>query len=152
MKPALLDVNVLTALFDPAHPSHEDAHEWFGRHERHGWATAPITINGCVRILSNPRYPTVRARPDEVTSGLQQFCRSRYHHFWADSISLLDASVIRAELIGSHQKVTDACLLALACRNEGRLATFDRSIPLNAVIGAKSDDLIVIGGSAHEKR
>ena len=31
MSIALLDVNVLIALFDPAHPNHEDAHLWFGR-------------------------------------------------------------------------------------------------------------------------
>jgi hypothetical protein len=145
MRAALPDVNVLIALFDPAHPNHEDAHEWFGRHERYGWATSPTTINGCVRILSNPRYPTVRVRPEEVIAGLQQLCRNRHHRFWTDSTSLLDSGMFRAELIGSHQKITDICLLALACRNEGRLVTFDRSIPLKAVIGAKPEHLVVIG-------
>lgn len=28
---ALLDVNILVALFDPMHVHHEAAHEWFGR-------------------------------------------------------------------------------------------------------------------------
>lgn len=30
---ALLDVNVLVALFDPDHVQHEAAHEWFARHK-----------------------------------------------------------------------------------------------------------------------
>jgi len=145
MKLSLLDVNVLIALFDPAHPNHDEAHEWFGAHERYGWATSTITINGCIRILSNPAYPSFSARPDEVVSHLQQFCSSPHHRFWSDSTSLLDASVFRPELIGSHQKITDVSLLALACRNEGRLVTFDRSIPLKAVVGARTENLLVIG-------
>jgi toxin-antitoxin system PIN domain toxin len=148
MKVALLDVNVLIALFDPAHPNHDEAHEWFGRHERYGWATSTITISGCVRVLSNPAYPTVRARPDEVVAHLRQMCRSPHHKFWSDSTTLLDPGAFRPELIGSHRKVTDICLLALACRNEGRLATFDRSIPLKAVVGAKPEHLFVIGAPA----
>ena len=32
----LLDVNVLVALFDPAHPNHDDAHAWFGIHKVRG--------------------------------------------------------------------------------------------------------------------
>ena len=35
----LLDVNVLVALFDPAHIHHEAAHEWFGTAGPAGWAT-----------------------------------------------------------------------------------------------------------------
>jgi uncharacterized protein len=148
MKVALLDVNILISLFDPAHPNHDDAHEWFGRHARYGWATSTTTINGCVRILRNPRYPTVRARPEEVVAGLGQLCENTHHRFWGDSTSLLEPGIFRPELIGSHQKITDVCLLALACRNEGRLATFDRSIPLKAVVGAKQENLIVLGSAA----
>lgn len=145
MRVALLDVNVLIALFDPAHPNHDDAHDWFGRHERFGWATSTVTINGCIRVLSNPAYPTVRARPEEVVARLQQICGSPHHEFWTDSTTLLDPAVVRPELIGSHQKITDVCLLALACRNEGRLVTFDRTIPLKAVVGAKPEHLLVLG-------
>jgi toxin-antitoxin system PIN domain toxin len=148
MRAALLDVNVLIALFDPAHPNHNEAHDWFGRHERYGWATSTVTINGCVRVLSNPAYPTVRARPDEVVARLRQICRSRHHEFWTDSTTLLDPGAFRPELIGSHHKITDVCLLALAIRNEGRLVTFDRSIPHKAAVGAKPEHLLVIGGPA----
>ncbi|MDQ6665287.1 MAG: hypothetical protein M3Z23_12940, partial [Acidobacteriota bacterium] len=63
---ALLDVNVLVALFDPAHPSHEDAHRWFSRHRAQGWAACAVAINGCIRVPSNPAYRTVEATPSEV--------------------------------------------------------------------------------------
>jgi predicted nucleic acid-binding protein len=35
-----------------------------------------------------------------------------------------------------HRQITDIYLLGLAIRHGGRLATFDRSIPLKAVVGA----------------
>jgi toxin-antitoxin system PIN domain toxin len=144
---ALLDVNVLVALFDPAHLHHDDAHRWFGRNRKYGWATCPITINGCVRVLSDPAYPTVEATPAEVADRLRSLCSAADHHFWADSVSLMDESLFRASLIGGHRKITDAYLLGLAVRNHGRLATFDRSVPLQAVHGAQAGNLVVIGSA-----
>jgi toxin-antitoxin system PIN domain toxin len=141
---ALLDVNVLVALFDPAHQNHEDAHRWFGRNRRHGWATCPLTINGCIRVLSHPAYRTVEATPAEVAGRLESLCDTTDHHFWADSVSLLDTTLFRASMIGGHQKITDAYLLGLAVRNHGRLATFDRSVPVKAVQGPGPGSLVVI--------
>jgi predicted nucleic acid-binding protein len=40
--------------------------------------------------------------------------------------------------------VTDVYLLGLALRHGGRLATFDRGIPVGAVPGATSDDLLIV--------
>jgi hypothetical protein len=40
--------------------------------------------------------------------------------------------------------VTDICLLGLARKMGGRLATFDRSIPLAAVRGARAQHLTLI--------
>jgi len=133
MSIALLDVNVLVALFDPAHVNHDEAHRWFGRNRRHGWATCPTTINGCIRVLSNPAYPTVEATPTEVASRLRNMSSTTDHHFWEDSVSLLDEALFRSSAIIGHRQVTDAYLLGLAVRNHGRLATFDRSIPLKSV-------------------
>ncbi len=147
MSVTLLDVNVLVALFDPAHSNHEDAHRWFGRHRKHGWATCPITVNGCIRVLSNPAYPTVEATPAEVAERLRSFCSSMDHHFWEDSVSLTDESLFRPMMIGGHQKITDAYLLGLAVRNHGKLATFDRSIPLKAVPGAAAGSVVLIESS-----
>jgi uncharacterized protein len=147
MSIALLDVNVLVALFDSAHSKHEEALGWLGRNRKSGYATCPITMNGCVRIMSNPAYPIVKATPTEVIGRLQKFCSEADHHFWADSVSLTDEALFRASMIGGHQKITDAYLLGLAVRNHGRLATFDRSIPLKAVHGAEPRNLVLIGSA-----
>ncbi len=40
-RPALLDVNVLVALFDPDHVQREVAHDWFAEARSDGWATRP---------------------------------------------------------------------------------------------------------------
>jgi hypothetical protein len=145
MSTALLDVNVLVALHDPAHPNHEDAHRWFGRNRKRGWATCPVTVNGCVRVLSNPAYPTVAATPAEAASRLRILCADTGHEFWSDSVSLLDESLFRLQAITGHQQIADIYLLGLAIRHGGRLATFDRSIPLKAVVGAGPDRLELIG-------
>jgi len=146
MSIALLDVNVLIGLMDPAHPSHQEAHDWFSRHRRQGWATSPITMNGCVRVLSSPAYLTVEATSAQVVSHLSRFCAAKDHHFWEDSVAITDSAVFLPELIGGHRKVTDAYLLALAVHNGGRLATFDRSIPVKAVIGARAEHVELLGG------
>ena len=148
MSITLLDFNVLIALFDPSHPQHEQAHQWFGRNRKRGWATCSVTINGCVRILSNPAYRSVEATAGDVILRLRTLCSSEYHHFWNDDLSLLDGSIIRPEAVAGHRQITDIHLLGLAVRYGGRLATFDRSIPVKAVVGAKSDSLEIIGGSS----
>ena len=62
---ALLDVNVLIALLDDQHLHHAIAKRWFVEHLELGWATCPLSQNGCARILSQPAYSnaisTVRA-------------------------------------------------------------------------------------------
>jgi predicted nucleic acid-binding protein len=106
-----------------------------------------MTINGCIRVLSNPAYPTVEATPAEAARRLRSFCSTTDHHFWADSVSLTDESLFRVSKIGGQQKITDAYLLGLAVRNHGRLATFDRSIPVEAVPDAGPGNLVSIGGA-----
>ena len=145
MSVALLDVNVLVALHDPAHPNYEEAHAWFAAHRRRGWATCPLTIHGCVRVLSNPAYPTVDTTPWEVISRLRVLCAAPDHHFWEDSISLLDPARFRPAMIPGHGSITDLYLLALAVVHQGKLATFDRSIPLKAVVGAEPRHLERLG-------
>jgi predicted nucleic acid-binding protein len=105
-----------------------------------------MTVNGCIRVLSNPAYPTVDATPAEVAERLRDLCATMHHHFWPDSISLTDESLFRWPMIGGHRQITDVYLLALAVRNHGRLATFDRSIPLQAVHGAGPGNLVLLDG------
>ena len=71
---ALLDVNALIALLDENHTHHAAASDWFGNQIELGWASCPLTQNGCVRIVSQPRYPNARSIADVVTR-LQAGCR-----------------------------------------------------------------------------
>jgi len=142
----LLDVNVLIALLDPAHVNHDQAHHWFGQHAKaHGWATCPLTENGLVRILSNPRYPNIDWLPRDILQHLHHFLVPELgHEFWPDSVSLGDATLFRHEFIVSHKQLTDVYLLGLAMKRGGALVTFDRSIPLAAVAGADARNLVVL--------
>lgn len=144
MSVSLLDVNVLIALFDPAHVHHEPAHRWFARNQKHGWATCPHTLNGCIRVLSNPAYPSVDASPPEVITHLRMFCADSHHEFWPDFVSLLDESLFQEHAITGHRMLTDVYLLGLAVRRHGRLATFDGAIPLRAVRDASPRHLELI--------
>ena len=51
---ALLDTNVLIALLDTQHLHHDAAGRWLAENIGHGWATCPITENGCLRIMAQP--------------------------------------------------------------------------------------------------
>ncbi len=139
---ALLDVNVLVALFDPVHAHHEAAHEWFGQNRKRGWATCPLTENGTVRVLSNPAYPGRRTTVRDAIRRLDDFLESGDHTFWPDSVSLCDENLIRPDHLLGHRQLTDVYLLALAVTNGGWLVTFDRNFPLAAVEGAEADHLV----------
>ena len=140
---ALLDVNVLLALFDPDHVDHRTAHHFVGTALEYGWATCPLTQNGFVRIVSQPRYPSPVSTSDALAR-LAEAASDDSHEFWPDDVSLLDQGVLdRSSLLG-HRQVTDAYLLALAVRHGGRLVTFDTAIPVRAVTGAASEHVEVL--------
>lgn len=141
---ALLDVNVLIALFDPAHIHHEAAHAWFGSHREAGWATCPLTESGMVRILANPSYPGTGTTLEDAADRLAKFCAAGHHHFWSDTLSWRERTRFRFTRIRGHRQLTDVYLLALAVVTDGKLATFDDKIPLQAVNGAKREHLAVI--------
>jgi toxin-antitoxin system PIN domain toxin len=144
---ALLDVNVLVALFDPDHVHHELAHDWFADHRSGGWATCPLTEAGFVRVLANPVYGSPITRPDDLVGRLRALCASGHHHFWPDAVSLRDQAVFKAAFIRGHRQVTDVYLLGLAAKMRGCLATFDRTIPAAVVRGAARDTLQIISGT-----
>jgi hypothetical protein len=147
---ALLDVNVLVALFDPVHIHHDHAHEWFAENRASGWATCPITENGMVRVLSNPSYPGRWTTVKDAIERLELFRRSGGHTFWPDSVSLRDKALIRPVHLQGYRQVADVYLLALAVSNAGRLATFDKGIPLSAVTGANAESSAIVGGASLE--
>jgi hypothetical protein len=140
---ALLDVNVLIALLDADHASHGSATRWIAENGRDGWASCPITENGCIRIMSHPAYPNplpVRA----VVERLAAATAHSLHEFWPDDVSILDTSAVDSSRVHGPRQLSDVYLLALAVAHRGRLVTFDRSIPLGAVSGAQKKHLLVI--------
>ena len=140
---ALLDVNVLIALLDSDHTSHGVALTWFAKHAREGWASCPITQNGCVRIMSSPSYPN--ALPVQaVMKRLADACEEDVHEFWSDEVSLLNPNVVDSTRIHGPRQLTDIYLLALAVEQEGRFVTFDTGIPLAVVRKATIDNLVVL--------
>ena len=121
----LLDVNYLVALFDSRHVNHDAAHRWFGATYAADWATCSITEMGCIRVLSNPAYPTVSTTPTDALRRLSRFCDSDGHRFWRDDVSLrMLGDEVKGRLQG-HLQLTDFHLAALASHRGGRLVTFD---------------------------
>jgi toxin-antitoxin system PIN domain toxin len=141
---ALLDVNVLVALFDPDHVHHEPAHRWFAVQQPAGWATCPLTENGLIRVLSTPAYSPAAEPPALITERLRILCRAAGHRFWPDDISFRDGGLFAAGAPASHRQVTDLYLLGLTVKRQGCLATFDRGIPLANVHGAQAHHLALI--------
>jgi toxin-antitoxin system PIN domain toxin len=144
----LLDVNVLIALFDPDHVHHQLAHDWFADHRQNGWATCAVTETGFIRVVSHPAYGATVARPVDLVALLRTFCSSAQHQYWSAPISLRDETIFDPAMIQGHRQVTDIYLLGLAVTMKGSLATFDRSIPVSAVKGARPATLAVITAAA----
>jgi toxin-antitoxin system PIN domain toxin len=140
---SLLDVNVLIALLDSDHASHDAAISWFAQHAAEGWASCPITQNGCIRIMSNPSYPN-HFPVEAVTKRLAEACRADIHDFWPDQLSLLDSDVVDVTRIHGPRQLTDIYLLAVAVQRKGRLVTFDTGIALAAVKRAGKHNLLVL--------
>lgn len=140
---ALLDVNVLIALLDQDHASHPHAMKWFQRHAKAGWASCPITQNGCLRIMSHSGYPNALVAR-AVMARLAEATASKLHEFWPEDISLLDPDITDFSRIQGPRQLTDIYLLALAVHHNGRLVTFDSAIALDAVKGAKKNHLLVL--------
>ena len=141
---ALLDVNVLVALFDPDHLHHEVAHDWFEDNRTSGWATCPLTENGFVRVLGNLARSGEFVPIPELVDHLRTFCASGRHEFWPDTVSLRDERSFDLSLARGHRQLTNVYLLGLAVKRRGRLVTFDQKIPLGSVTGAKRDMLEVV--------
>ena len=140
---ALLDINVLISLLDGAHERHISAREWLTGNVRSGWASSPITQNGCARIISQPVYPN-SVSTSVVLAKLARACATTHHEFWSDDISLLDEAVVDIDRIHGPRQLTDIYLVALAVHHGGRFVTFDGSVAMSAVRGASSEHLVLL--------
>jgi toxin-antitoxin system PIN domain toxin len=140
---ALLDVNVLLALLDRAHVHHARARAWFSGRAPLGWASCPITENGFIRIISQPKYPQPITIADAI-SLLEAATSTTLHEFWPADVSLLDATVLDRSRVHGSRQLTDLYLLALVVQRNACLATFDTAIPLSAVPGAARRHLVLV--------
>lgn len=140
---ALLDANVLIALLDAAHVHHRRARAWLEANIEPGWASCPITQNGCLRILSQPAYPGAQP-PAAVAERLAEAAAAPWHAFWPDDLSLLEPGAVDWRHVLGSRQLTDAYLLALAVQHGGRLVTLDRAVPVAAVAGAEDRNLVVL--------
>lgn len=138
----LLDINVLLALADPDHV-HADAALSFFEHRalRSGWATCPLTENGFLRIFGHPDYPDGPGHPSLARQVLHSITANPGHQFWPDDRTLLDAALFPE--LPSSKCLTDAYLLGLASKRQGRFGTFDRSVDPSQVRGG-ADALLLI--------
>jgi uncharacterized protein len=140
---SLYDVNILIALFDPQHTQHIKIRTWHEAHLMAGWATCPITQNGLLRIVSQPKY-TNPSTVSELRTLLAAATNDTPHQFWPDDISLTDPQIVNAQFALTANVLTDIYLLALAVKNNGRLITLDSRISKRAVIGARDQHLLLL--------
>jgi hypothetical protein len=110
---------------------------------KHGWASCPITQNGCIRIMSQAAYPG--ARPvAQIIERLRGALSHSAHLFWPDDTSIVDPQIVDGTRVHSARQITDTYLLALALKHGGRLVTFDSGIALSAAKGAATRHLVTL--------
>ncbi|WP_285589508.1 TA system VapC family ribonuclease toxin [Actinomycetospora sp. NBRC 106378] len=122
---------------------HERAWEWADTELSHGWASCAITENGFVRIISQPRYPSP-VSPHRAVDLLRTSRDGSDHEFWPCDVSSLDEDVLTTERIHGPRRLTDAYLLALAARYDGRFVTVDRRVGRDAVPAAEDRHLVIL--------
>jgi toxin-antitoxin system PIN domain toxin len=140
---ALLDVNVLIALLDAGHVHHAQAMSWLGDNINKGWASCPLTQNGCIRVMSQAAYPNTRP-PAAIAKRLREATQTSAHEFWADDISLLDASLFDWQELLHSRQLTDAYLLALAMKHGGVFVTFDHALPTKALAASAKRHVVLL--------
>lgn len=139
---ALLDVNVLLALFDPDHPHNAAAVSWWTEEQGQGWDSCPLTQTFRSRrfVLSlSPAAAHRRGKPFAAGATAE----AGAHHLAGRHFDQRSLLFDQARLLGSKQ-ITDVYLFGLAVKNGGRLATLDQSIRLGAVRRAEPRHFVVL--------
>lgn len=135
---------MLVALFDPSHLHHEAAHQWFGRRRKTPWATCPLTVNGCLRVLSRIAATTKPVPLSHLAGQLYELLQLPGRVGFMSQPELTDPKRFDLTKLRGSNQLTDSLLLAIAIENQAKLVTFDRNIPWAAVIGAGLDDIEIL--------
>ena len=117
----LLDVNLLMALLWENHEQHQSARAWLRRVT--AFATCPVSQLGFARVSSHPLLG-YSLLPDQAFGVLRRFLADSRHRFVPDDLNCTDR-VVRTDLMGGANQVTDHYLVALARQHGLTLATFD---------------------------
>jgi predicted nucleic acid-binding protein len=81
-----------------------------------------------VRILCNPAFSANALTPANALRVLETNLNLPSHHFWPDSLAVVDALKKIEQRFTGHRQITDAYLLSLAVHHRGKLATLDQRI------------------------
>ena len=141
---SLLDTSILIALLDASHIHHRLTAQWLQTNGGAGWASCPITLNGCIRILSQPSYPN-RLPMQRVVEGLLQAMQNPLHEFWADGVNTATTTTIDWSYTVRPAQLTDVYLLALAVTHDARFVTLDQGIASACVPQTRAGQLVVLG-------
>lgn len=144
---SLLDVNVLVALAWPNHVHHAAATRWFEKHASSGWGTCPVSQAGFVRVSSNVRVTPHAVSPADAMALLAEMTALPGHAFLDDDTSFVTSPHLERQRVATYRQVTDAHLLAVATRHDGRLVTFDHGIDALVPPGQARRVLVLRGGS-----
>ncbi len=142
---SLLDTSILIALLDASHIHHRLTAKWLQATGGAGWASCPITLNGCIRVLSQPSYPN-RQPMQKIVEGLHSAMQNPLHEFWPDSVNTAATKSINWSYTVRPAQLTDVYLLALAVAQKARFVTLDQGIAAACVPQARADQLVVLGG------
>lgn len=106
------------------HEHHAIARSWFTNID--AFATCPVTQLGFGRVSSHPLLG-YGMPPDAAFSVLRSFLSDPRHTFVADDLSCEDR-VVRTDLMGGANQVTDRYLVALARQHAMQVATLDEPL------------------------
>jgi uncharacterized protein len=142
----LVDVNLLFAIHQPAHPDFAPATRWFMGTGKRSFATCPITQAGLLRLLTQGVADAQVFSFQEAREALAHLMRLPGHSYWQDQPDFLTATAKFYSRLQGHRQITDAYLLGLAIHYRGKLATLDRGILQLA--GSDFADHVELIGSA----
>jgi toxin-antitoxin system PIN domain toxin len=116
----LLDGNVLSALAITTHEHHRRAHAWYVEVDR--FATCAITQGTLLRVHMLMAEDQSAAAAWRVLDSIAAIPR---HEFWDDGFSYME---VAHRLLQGPKQVSDAWLVQLSRKRNGKLATLDGSL------------------------
>src|SRR6266511_1737982 len=112
------------ALLWENHEHHSTARRWLRGVT--DFATCPVSQLGFARVSSHPLLGYSMS-PDQAFAVLRRLLADSRHRFVSDDLSCADR-IVRTDLMGGANQVTDHYLVALARHHRLSLATFDEAL------------------------